>query len=36
VSTWTAAVLIGSSMIAGGVLTLAACMVWLYRNRPRL
>jgi hypothetical protein len=34
VSILTLMVLIGGSMIAGGLLTLAACMIWLVRNNP--
>lgn len=28
--------LVGGAMCAGGLLVFGACLVWLYRNRPRL
>jgi hypothetical protein len=34
VSLWTGALLLGLGMVAGGLLALAACVVWAIRNNP--
>lgn len=28
--------LVGCALLSGGLLVLGACLVWFYRNRPRL
>lgn len=33
-SLWTGALLLGIGMVAGGLLVLAACVVWVMRNNP--
>lgn len=33
-SSWETALLIVSSMVAGGILVAAACVMWVIRNNP--